>query len=166
MTHKELLSVLSYDKCTGKFFWNTNKDKNNRRKMLNGTEAGCKNLHGYIVIRVFGRLYMAHRLAWFYVYKKWPNKNIDHINHNGNDNRISNLRDVDQKQNGKNIKKKKNNKSGYTGVSFSTERRKWVASIYVNGITHALGRYNCITYAYIKRLIAENKYNFHKNHGK
>ncbi len=40
--------------------------------------------------------YMVHRVAWALYYNKWPEHTIDHINRDGSDNRIENLRDVTQ----------------------------------------------------------------------
>jgi len=62
-------------------------------------QAGTVLATGYRVIRVDGYRYLAHRLAWFYVYGAWPVSEIDHINLLKDDNRISNLRDVSRKEN-------------------------------------------------------------------
>ncbi len=43
-----------------------------------------------------GKLYLTHRIAWALYYNKWPEHTIDHINRDGSDNRIENLRDVTQ----------------------------------------------------------------------
>ena len=51
---------------------------------------------GYLIIKIKGRAVKAHRLAWLMFYGVSPLKEIDHINHVRNDNRISNLREVDR----------------------------------------------------------------------
>lgn len=63
------------------------------------------------------------------------NKVIDHINHNGLDNRKSNLRDCDRSDNAKNSKKPINNTTGYKGVNYAPRKNsmKYRVRIYING---------------------------------
>lgn len=70
-----------------------------------------------------------------------PNIFIDHINHNGLDNRKSNLRICNNSQNLCNCSIPKNNKSGCKGVYWSNERQKWCAQITIKNKTKSLGRY-------------------------
>ena len=81
----------------------------------------------YISIRVFHKLYLAHRLAWLFHYGVWPEDEVDHIDGNGLNNRIENLRDVPKEVNGKNCRMKKNNTSGVNGVYFHRQSNKWCA---------------------------------------
>ena len=53
---------------------------------------------------------------------------------------------------------KAKNTSGYRGVSWSKEKRKWAAYIRVGGRMIALGRYDNILDAHQARLLAEKKY--------
>ena len=64
---------------------------------------------------------------------------IDHINHNGLDNRKENLRPIDASGNVQNIPKAANCASIYKGVWYSKEKKKWVADIKKNYIKHRLG---------------------------
>jgi|WetSurMetagenome_2_1015567.scaffolds.fasta_scaffold55921_5 hypothetical protein len=57
---------------------------------------------------------------------------IDHINHNGLDNRKCNLRICTQSENSKNQKLKKNNTSGFKGVYWDNLRQKWHCQIMIN----------------------------------
>ena len=59
-------------------------------------------------------------------------KEIDHINHNGLDNRRFNLRFCSHTQNLQNSISKKGT-SKYKGVSWHTKRKHWVARICING---------------------------------
>lgn len=69
-------------------------------------------------------------------------KYTDHINGNKLDNRRDNLRSVTHSQNMKNRKKHINNKSGYKGVYWCSERKKWVAQIRVNRKRVFIGRFD------------------------
>lgn len=118
--HKQLLEYLYYDQDTGLFTWL--KQKAHITKV--GSMAGHKNKRGYIRIRFNSKFYLAHRLAWFYVYKQFPIKTLDHINRNKEDNRISNLREVSSKENSHNRDSK--------GYSFHKSTNKWLARIKTN----------------------------------
>lgn len=64
---------------------------------------------------------------------------VDHINHNGLDNRRSNLRLCTQQQNSGNTRPRSNNKSGFKGVSWNATAKKWMAVIQFNGEHTYLG---------------------------
>ena len=66
----------------------------------------------------------------------------DHINGHGWDNRKSNLRIATCSQNQMNKKKQKNNTSGYVGVNWRNDRKKWRALINVNGKRTYLGLFS------------------------
>jgi hypothetical protein len=86
-----LKHILAYNELTGIFTWKVSKSS----KTVVGSIAGTLHPNGYIYIGIDGYGYRAHRLAWFYVYGKWPADQIDHINFIKTDNSINNLRDVD-----------------------------------------------------------------------
>jgi len=69
-------------------------------------------------------------------------KQIDHINGNGLDNRKCNLRFCNHAQNNWNSKKNITNTSGFKGVCWSKEKKKWIASIRVNGYQYYLGYFD------------------------
>lgn len=80
-----------------------------------------------------GAAYATHRLVWFYVHGKWPEHEIDHINGDRSDNRISNLRDVPAAINRQNLRTSHKDKiAGPLGAHFNKVSRKWKASICVN----------------------------------
>lgn len=117
---------LRYDKASGKLYWKQMLSKN----VLPGREAGTVHRKGHIVIQVHGQRYMAHRIAWLLHYGVVPNGVIDHINGNGCDNRIENLRDVTMRTNQQNRRTpQSNSKSGLIGASFHRRTGKWVAQI-------------------------------------
>lgn len=67
------------------------------------------------------------------------NKCVDHINRNGLDNRLCNLRICSKKENTWNKGINKNNTSGYKGVYWQKEKNKWHARITKDGKVTFLG---------------------------
>ena len=121
--HAELKSLLDYDQDTGVFTW-----KVNRRSVTAGQVAGYLRQTGYVVIRLFGKPWMAHRLAWLWMTGDPPPKYLDHINGLRSDNRIANLRAADPMLNAQNTRRANvRNESGFWGVSRSG--KKFIARI-------------------------------------
>lgn len=131
----EIRSMLAYDGESGLFKWRIS-----TRGSQAGDLAGWIDPNGYVHVRICGKLYLAHRLAWMSVFGKWPAKNLDHINGIPGDNRIANLRETDQAGNTSNSKKSKANTSGFKGVS--RKRGKWRAYITVHRHQINLGVYD------------------------
>jgi len=67
---------------------------------------------------------------------------IDHINHNGLDNRRANLRRVTKAQNQYNKQPKHGCSSKYKGVTFERKSDMWQAQIQYKGINKYLGKYS------------------------
>lgn len=67
----------------------------------------------------------------------WPL--VDHINGDGLDNRRANLREATNAQNMRNKGLYRNNSSGFKGVSWQKECRKWQAGIRLDGTRRHLG---------------------------
>jgi hypothetical protein len=132
ITADELRVLFDYNPDTGEFNW---KVKVKGRKL--GRAAGYKNSHGYILIGVRRKMYYAHRLAWLYVFGDFPECQIDHINCNKSDNRISNLRLATGSQNKANSKLRSDSKNGLKGIKKKGNR--WKAKIKVNGVETSLG---------------------------
>lgn len=160
MIQKRLKEVLIYDKKTGIFRWKVRKSKN----IKIGDIAGHIRKDKYIYIRIKPKLYKAHRLAWLYVFGKFPKYEIDHINQIRNDNKIKNLRIVTRKENCKNRAIHKNNTSGISGVSWCNKEKKWRANIMGKGIYKSLGYFTNKKNAKRARKKAKIKYGYHPNH--
>ena len=111
VTQRRLLELLHYNPDTGVFTWRCG----NRA----GKRAGS-NSEGYRLIRADGRLYRASRLAWLYVHGRWPDEQMDHINGNRADDRMSNLRPATAQQNCANLHgANKGSATGILGVSLA-----------------------------------------------
>ena len=100
-----------------------------------------------------GKRILLHRL----IMNCPDDKVVDHINHNTADNRKSNLRIVSRSQNSMNRVKRKDNRSGVTGVYFSEKEQCWAASITKEQKTVTLGFYQNFDMAVKARKNAEEK---------
>lgn len=109
---ERLHSLLSYDPLSGGFLW---KSARSHRKA--GDKAGTVATNGYITITIDKVPYSAHRLAWLYVYGEYPELFIDHVNRDKLDNRISNLRLSDNRNNQGNQQISSLNTTGMKGVT-------------------------------------------------
>jgi hypothetical protein len=138
LTAERLRELLDYNPATGHFTW--------RAPPRNGTLVGDlagSSQRGYIQINVDNSGYLAHRLVWLYVHGRWPISQIDHINLIQSDNRLANLREATHAENARNCEPLSiANKSGYRGVYWNTQKKKWEARIRVGGPSIYLGRYN------------------------
>lgn len=136
LTHKYLKSILDYNPDTGLFRW-IGPPKSGRKKY-----PGDKAKTGYWRIGIDRKRYLAHRLAWFWFYGKWPKYDIDHIDGDGTNNRISNLRDVTKFVNLQNMKSAhKDSKSGLLGVQKNVNGITWSARIMVKRKSIYLGNF-------------------------
>jgi hypothetical protein len=97
-----------------------------------GKVAGA-TYRGYRRIRYLGRKYFEHRLVWLIHTGDWPDRSIDHIDRQKDNNRISNLRLADRYQQMGNTKVSVKNTSGFRGVVWHKRDKKWQASIRVKG---------------------------------
>ena len=135
LTQARLKELLHYDPDTGVF---TRLVRTSNSVKI-GDVAGTAS-HGYIILRIGGKFYRAHRLAWVYTYGTWPKSDVDHINGLRGDNRIVNLRDVTHSENMHNQKSANaGNAHGHMGVTRSG--RKWVARIGLHGKSIYLGTF-------------------------
>lgn len=122
-TVEDLRSQLHYEPATGKFTWLVKSARN----IIVGQIAGTQMSSGYILIRVNGESYSAHRLAWYYVTGDWPAKRVDHKNRVRNDNRWNNLRLATASQNIANSTIRSDNTTGLKGVFRAQCGKRWVA---------------------------------------
>jgi len=146
LTQKRLKDLLHYDPETGLFKWaNTGTGRKNT--------PGCKE-NGYLRIKLDGKKYLAHRLAWLYMMGEWPEHEIDHVNGHKSENRFDNLRDVEKCINIQNQRRaSKNNAIGYLGVH--AVRDKFRSSIRVKGKLEHLGYFSSPEEAYEAYVLAK-----------
>lgn len=99
-------------------------------------------------------------------YGEDPHGEIDHIDHDRQNNRLSNLRVVSPRGNSKNRSMRSDNKSGVTGVYWDKKSQKWWAEITPYGESIYLGHFTDKSDAIAIRKSAEVKHDFHANHGR
>lgn len=138
LTQKELMGLLSYNPETGLF---TRLASNNSRLKV-GDIAGSIHVSGYVEIKINGRIYKAHRLAFLYMTGSWPLDMTDHIDGIRHNNKWLNLREANRSENNRNAKIRSDNKTGYKGVFFEKGARKWRSMCWANGKQQCLGLFN------------------------
>lgn len=174
LTAEQLRALLHYDPDTGLFTWRegirhwraglpagTNTVRSGKRSSETVIGIGTTSERRYPEIGIRKSVYKAHRLAWLYVYGEWPDGVIDHINGNGCDNRIVNLRVATAAGNAMNRPRRVDNTSGYKGISWNKKSSQWLAHIGHNGKILHLGLFDTIEEAKTVRDEAARRY-----HGK
>lgn len=161
-SQEELNKWLAYDPETGKIT-----AKTCRGRTHIGDTVGAPTGHGYLQYRIGETNYLVHRLIWLMLYGSIsPGMFIDHINGDGMDNRLANIRLVSPAENSRNTKRHKHNISGVMGVRWIANRRRWEASLKINGQKTYLRRFLTFDEAVACRKAAEAQYGYHPNHGR
>ncbi|QDP67434.1 MAG: hypothetical protein Tp138OMZ00d2C19078221_6 [Prokaryotic dsDNA virus sp.] len=127
---------LSYCPETGIFKWKSvNKNHNEKHGKVAGTKKGR-----YVSITLAGKRHRAHRLAWLITFGYWPIL-VDHINGDGRDNRIENLRNTTSSVNAQNHTRVKSKKKDLpVGVKLLASGN-YQARATAGGKCYALGSY-------------------------
>lgn len=166
LTPELIKEYLSYNKETGQLTW----IKKLSSKTVVGRRAGC-HVKGRDnrIIKFMGEVYIEHRFIWFMQTGKWPEHDIDHINHNECDNSWNNLRHTTREENNCNMSFRKNNKSGVIGVYLDTSKSAskispWVAEIR-KGERRYIKHFQTKEQAALWRKEMEKQLGFHPNHG-
>ena len=137
-----------------------------------GTITNTKKNKGkgsYVVVAIQGKKIMAHRIIWSLHYGDiCDSQKVDHINGDGTDNRINNLRLVSAKENQQNLKRRADNTTGVTGVHpyKLNGKTKYRARITVDGAEKHLGIFETVGEAAKVRRQYEQRCGFHPNHGR
>ena len=97
--------------------------------------------NGYRNITVAGQRLYEHRVAWFYMTGDWPADMIDHKDLNRANNAWSNLREATNQNNMRNGSLRKDNKSGFKGVTWRPDQQRWRATIKFNGKQNHVGNF-------------------------
>lgn len=180
MTLDYARKILKYDQDTGRLFWRPRPFEmfsasahhtqmwHFKRWNTNYGDKECflhKHSAGYFRAKIDGRNYLAHRVGWLLIHGEWPSHEIDHINGNRADNRIANLRPATKIENMHNVRMRKINTSGFTGVFWSKAAGKWTAEVRSEGRKHYLGLFDDIRSAVKARKEAADRLGFSEGHG-
>lgn len=157
-TPKRVVEAIGYHPTTGNFWWKTSTGPGRK---LGRFGHVCRSI-GYLTFRLDGTLLLAHRAAFAIMTGDWPGDGleVDHINGVRTDNRWRNLRLVTRREQRKNQKLDRRNKSGTPGVRW--EHGGWSVRI---GRDY-LGRAKTLGEAVKMRRAAEIERNYHPNHGR
>jgi hypothetical protein len=139
-THEQLKSWLDYDPETGVLTWIGRPPHSSR--VVIGSQAGAikRTRSGvYMHTQILGYRTGNHRIAWFWMTGKWPNKQIDHKDGDGLNNAWDNLREATKEQNMSNRRQPRTSKN-LKGTSRS-KSGKWKSQINHNGKTIHIGTY-------------------------
>ena len=150
LTQQRLRELLDYDAETGEFRWRVSQGG----KAKAGDKAGCRQPRGYWKIRIDGKDYRPHRLAFLYAHGRFPSQDIDHRNGIRHDNRLSNLREATRSENLANGKVRR---LGLKGVHFHKRQGKWQAQIQKNGKNFHLGTFDTELEAHAAYVQAANQ---------
>lgn len=112
---------------------------------------------GYHCVQLYrdgkSKLFLIHRLvAGAFLDNPENLPQVDHINNIRSDNRLENLRWVNQSQNNQNTSMQPTNTSGFKGVYLNKKAKKWTAFIHHDGIKIYLGLFDKIDEAHQARL--------------
>lgn len=137
-----LRSLIDYNPETGEFTWKARGLPCWDAKFA-GNRAGHNNRNtGYVHLKLMGRSFKAHRVAFAITHGRWPTNEIDHIDGNGLNNSIANMREATRAENNQNRSRPSSNTSGYVGVGRTLDNM-WVAQIRHNGVQHYIGYFDC-----------------------
>lgn len=149
LSAERLRLILTYQPESGCFLWNVESRSGFKQSVVNhlpGDEAGTpRKSDGRIVIRIDGRTYLRYRLAWLWMTGQWPIREIDHVDGDPANDRISNLREASRGLNQQNIRRpiKTKKSSKYLGVFANKKGRAapWRAAIGDRGRQIHLGAF-------------------------
>lgn len=141
-----ILKNFRYNEVTGEI---TRQDRRN--------SLGSYDKQGYLILKIKGKQFKAHRIAWFLYNGSFPLSVIDHVNRIKSDNRICNLRDVSVLTNSNNIFRKPNCETGYEGIY--VDKTKRLAKRFAFNFNKKTYRYHSAEEAFVEKQKLINKLN-------
>lgn len=130
-----MMATMSYNPLTGDFFWKDGFRRQTERPL------GWLNPSGHRRIDFEGKKYYAHRMAMAFTQGEWPVGEVDHIDRDPANNRLSNLRVCGHAENVRNSPKRSHSNQPFKGVR-PTRGGAWSARIRFEKREIYLGTFN------------------------
>jgi len=166
-TGKSLLEMANeiFSVVDGRLIYKERLLSRGRRSEKAGTEAGWDCGHGYRKVKFDKQQFYTHQIVFLLAHGYIP-QYIDHVDGNGLNNRVENLRPCTKSENCYNSAIPKTNKSGVKNVEWSKQKNKWHCKMTVNKKSIHIGFFDDLELAALVALEAREK--FHgkfANHG-
>ena len=170
MINLNIKKLLNYDPETGIFVWlsrpvrpdyeSSDRSWNTKYsgKLAGSIHASTSGRLFYINIKIYNKLYLAHRLVFLYMTGKFPLDQVDHKDRNGLNNRWENLRQANRMENSWNCGPQINNTSGFKGVHLDKRWGRYQALIRIRGKNKSLGYFDNPEDAHIAYATAAKKH--------
>ena len=127
-----------------------------------GTPAGTLNDEGCFVIAatIGGRRRSLRRrcIVWAMAHDAWPREELDQIDGARTNDRLVNLREATRAESRQKAGPRRNNTSGYRGVTWHRNSRRWRAAIAVDRRSRHLGLFTTPEVAFCAYLAAKARY--------
>jgi hypothetical protein len=146
----KLRQLLRYDPETGALYWRARPDdmfgtvaKSRRWNTRYADKRAFTALDkdGYLIGTVLGSGHRAQRVAWAIAFGARPSAEVDHIDRDRVNNRLSNLREASRRENNLNTRSRSGTTSQYRGVKRRASAAKWIAQIQIDGRKEHLGTF-------------------------
>ena len=135
LTIERLKELFDYNPETG---WFTNRGSRGRAK--GGARAGTFKHGLYRSIVIDYERFYEHHLAWFWMYREWPDE-VDHADGDASNNAIANLRLCNRTQNNCNSRQL-TGQSGLRGAYLDKRNLQWYSKIQFGGQARFLGNFS------------------------
>lgn len=178
MNENEIKNLFYYCPCSGHLYWKRRPQSDffsigsfrtwNTRfanKPAGYKSQSTKNKNTYIKVQYKGKNFYAHRIIASMELGIPEGMEVDHINGDGCDNRLLNLRVVSSSENSMNLRYSPRNKTGCFGVVKDKRSGKWLAQIKKGRKNRWLGLFDKFEDAKKARIDAEQKLGFGPSHG-
>ena len=152
MDQKTVLNTFRYE--DGNLFYKNNVSAKQKAQAKAGYIDKKK---GYVRVYFDNKLFYLHRIIFLMHYGYCP-EIIDHIDRNGLNNKIENLRPASRAQNQFNSKQMVNNTSGHKNVFWCKRANRWIVKFNINNKQIQCGMFKCINEAIDHAKICRNKY--------
>lgn len=165
---------LRYDPVTGLLTWRPRSriwfKNGSAHKAWNTRFSGsvafqARDGERYLTGTFLGQKLATHRVVWAISEGKWPDV-VDHIDGNGRNNMIGNLRSVTASENQKNARRSVSNTSGYAGVRFCLSTGRWIMQIRCGGGKRVSRSFKSRSAALRSYERWKKRLGYHENHGK